>query len=136
MQTLNVVFIGLMAMIATIDFKTLKVPAWSLCVLCILIALKGNFSPLDAIYGLALMMGSMFLSDFILKKETIGGGDLWLGTAMSAFMGFDRFLIAYTVAALLGMIAMATIYRNQRSLDIAYVPYLAYGAFWAMFIAR
>lgn len=66
----------------------------------------------------------------------IGGGDFWLGTLMSLFMGFDRFLIAYTVAALLGTLAMWTIYRNDKIRDVAYVPYMAAGAFWAMFIAK
>jgi prepilin signal peptidase PulO-like enzyme (type II secretory pathway) len=134
MQAINLIFMLELAAIAYIDFKTFRIPLWALVALGVLIVLRGHINAMDAIYGLSMMIGSMFIGDFIMKRETIGGGDIWLGTAMSTFMGFDRFLITYTVAALLGMVAMMTVHRKFQSFDMAYAPYLAVGAFVAMVI--
>lgn len=136
MQALNVVFIGLMAMIAAIDYKTFRVPLWALVGLCVLVLLKGHLHAIDAILGLLFMLVTMRVCDLAMSRETIGGGDLWICVAMSAFMGFDKFIIAFTVAAILGQIACITIHRKHSMFDMAYVPYLAAGAFWALFIAR
>ena len=136
MAIINVGFIGLLGIIAAIDLRTLKIPLWSLFAVVAMIFIKGGFELNDLLFGFALMLASVFASDSLLRRETLGGGDLWIGTGMSCFMGFDRFLIAYTVAALAGSIAMMTVYRHERILSVAYVPYLAAGAFWAMFIAK
>ena len=133
MQAINVGFIGLLAVLSSIDLKTLKVPVWGLVALAFIVLVKG-FIFYDLFYGALIMAFSVYFSDFVLKRETVGGGDFWVGILMSCYMGLDRFLIAYTVAALMGQIAYMTV--NRRANDVAYLPYLAYGAFWAIFVAK
>ena len=55
MQALNVAFIGLMATVAAIDYKTLKVPMWSLFAVLILAIFKG-FMFADMFQGFLLMV--------------------------------------------------------------------------------
>lgn len=135
MQALDLVFLGLLGIIAAIDYKKFYVPFWGLMAIMALCVIKQPLTlTTDMCRGLLLMLVSLFLGDYILERETLGGGDLWLGTAMSAFMGIDKFIIAYTVAALLGMVAMMTVHRKFQMFDMAYAPYLAAGAFVAMVI--
>ena len=136
MQTLDLGFISLMTILATIDFKTLRVPIWGLVALIVLIVANGHYAIMDTIYGACIMIASVFLSDYILQRETVGGGDFWLGILMCSFMGFEKFWVAYTMASIFGCISMFTVYRNNRTLDVAYVPYLTAGAFWALFIIK
>lgn len=143
MQVLNVSFLAILTWIAVIDFKSFKVPLFGLCAIVALIFIKypslkyftmsSQFAN-DVVNGMITMIASLFIGDWIMKRETLGGGDVWLGVAMSAFMGFDKFLFAYTVAALLGMVVMMTIHRKLQCFDMAYAPYLAIGAFIAMVI--
>ena len=83
MQALDVGFLGLLSWIAVCDFRSFKVPFFGLFAIVALAFLK-TFLLNDMIFGFTLMFVSMSLGDMILGRETLGGGDIWLGTAMSA----------------------------------------------------
>jgi len=133
MQTIDVAFVLTVCLIALFDLKTLRIPLVGLISIGVCCMYKG-FSFQDLFYGFGLMIMSIFISDLVLRRETVGGGDLWLGMAISTYLGFDRFLTAYIIAAVLGTLAMMTVFREKRYLDIPYAPYIAVGTIGAMFI--
>lgn len=121
----NVAFLILLLCVAIIDIKTLKIPLWSLAVVLLLCAIKGKFDSMDFVFGFGTMWVSQILSDSILGRETIGGGDVWMGALISLFIGFDKFIYAFTISAFLSTVGMIYLYNKRKILDVAYMPYLA-----------
>ncbi len=93
----------------------------------------------DAIVGLLLGGGLFYaialLSELILKREGMGGGDIKLIAMIGAFLGWRHMLLTLFLAALSGsVIGLILIARGRdRSEPIPFGPFLSVGAMVALF---
>jgi leader peptidase (prepilin peptidase)/N-methyltransferase len=93
----------------------------------------------NAIVGLLLGGGLFYaiaiLSERILKREGMGGGDIKLIAMIGAFLGWRPMLLTLFLAALAGsLIGLILIWRGRdRSEPIPFGPFLSFGAMVALF---
>lgn len=83
------------------------------------------FIILDGIYAFVCMFIVRILGDFLLKKETMGGGDIKMMAYISMIMGFKTSIIVIFVAAFLALpLSIINMYKNKSNM-IPFGPYLA-----------
>ena len=75
------------------------------------------------------------LGELILKKESMGGGDVKLAAMLGAFMGWKLILAALFVAFLVGaVVGVVTLARKPKDWDssLPFGPFIALGAVLAL----
>ncbi len=73
------------------------------------------------------------IGDFIFKKESMGGGDVKLLAMIGAFLGWKIALLTLPLASVFGAVVGVVIKIKTKESLIAFGPYLALGAFIAIF---
>lgn len=109
--------------VALIDGDTMEIPdgITLFCLFCYLVFLPflGNFpySLSEGLLGAAVIGGGMLIlslgMDFLLKKETLGGGDVKLFFVLGLFTGLWKGLLMLILACIVGLLA-AVVQRNTK----------------------
>ena len=88
----------------------------------------------DGLYGSLVFAGFLFamgiIGQFILKKESIGFGDVKLGLILGGFLGFELSVLALYLSFLFAAIVvvlMVMLGTVKRGMKIPFGPYLAMG---------
>jgi leader peptidase (prepilin peptidase) / N-methyltransferase len=93
--------------------------------------LPGGLGVKDAFLGALCGGGGLFLTGFIgdkvMKKETMGGGDIKLMAMAGAFLGVKLVLIAFFFGSFIGAVAGLVIKLRSGRSDIAFGPALSAG---------
>lgn len=80
------------------------------------------------------------LGDFLFKKESMGGGDIKMAAMLGAFLGWEKLLLCFFVAVLLGaLVGIITTFFSSKvreSRVIPFGPFLALGAFVSIFWSK
>lgn len=90
-------------------------------------------SSLGMLAGIGLIYGVARLGEFLFRKESMGGGDLKLLAMIGTFLGFEKTLLAFFIAPLIGAPVGIVLWKIKNSKYIAFGPYLALGAVIALF---
>ena len=99
----------------------------------ILVHLKSlGISLIGLLVGAGVIYAMGMLGDFMLKKETMGGGDVKLMGMIGGFLGWKAALLTFFIAPFFG--AVFGIVEKIRTKDsaIAYGPFLVLGAVISM----
>lgn len=84
-----------------------------------------------ALYLIALMGEALF------KKESMGGGDIKMAAMMGAFLGWQKVILVFMLAAVIGLIISVAIMifsaKLRRERMIPFGPFLATACFVALF---
>lgn len=102
--------------------------------------IPGGLSPLDALIGLLVGGGSLYLiamlGDWLFKKESMGGGDIKMAAMLGTFLGWQKVLFVFIASAMIGLvvsIAMMIVSANMRKERvIPFGPFLAGAALLAI----
>ncbi len=100
----------------------------------VLAALDGwpglRFALIGAAAGFALIWGVGTVGTWALKKDAMGGGDLWMMTMVGAFVGWSGVLLTVFLAALLGTLVFGPIAlaKRQQGLQLPFGVFLATAA--------
>jgi prepilin signal peptidase PulO-like enzyme (type II secretory pathway) len=134
---MTLVFLAALVVLAWFDLKRQRIPIEPIFLLLI-VGLLGRAVIGDAPNALlGLMIGFFFfgLQFFLSKGRWIGDGDIWLGMAMGAWLGWEGMLIALYVAYIGGgllallLLGLKVWKRGQR---LPLVPFLALGGIVAV----
>jgi len=100
-------------------------------------SIPGGISPLDSLKGFFIVGGILYgialLGDWVLKKETMGGGDIKLVAMGGAILGFQKGMLSLFLGSIFGALMgvyMLIIYKKR---DLAFGPALVLGiwySFW------
>ena len=90
-----------------------------------------------ALVGFIIGGGSIYamglLGDIVLRKESMGGGDVKLMAMMGAFLGWKIALLAFFIAPFFGAIVGVVEKIRTKDSTIAYGPFLVFGALVSLF---
>ena len=133
------ILIYLLIPITFIDIDHLIIPnQFILLGLLVLgIGLPFNFLPItwiEGVYGSLVFAGFLFtiglIGQFILKKESIGFGDVKLGLILGGYLGVEYSILAlymsFAIAAVMVFILLGGKFINRKA-KIPFGPYLAGG---------
>jgi len=133
------ILIYLLIPITFIDIDHLIIPNQFILIglLVLAIGLPFNLLPLnwlDGIYGALVFAGFLFfigvIGQFILKKESIGFGDVKLGLILGGYLGVEYSILAlylsFAIAAIMVFILLGGKFINRKA-KIPFGPYLAGG---------
>ena len=84
------------------------------------------------VYGGGILVLSL-LMDKVLKKESLGGGDIKLLAVIGLYLGFVCALFALIAACLIGLVCVLLLRRKDAPPQIPFGPYLSAG-FWLMLL--
>ncbi len=88
---------------------------------------------LTALVVFTLMLGLFYLYLRLKGIEGVGGGDLWLMAAISAYFGFVHVPLIFFLAALLALIYYLVRIRNPQT-GIAFGPFIAVSSYIWIFV--
>jgi leader peptidase (prepilin peptidase) / N-methyltransferase len=138
------VFSLLMLTIAIIDWKHLIIPNQLVITGLITgILLKGIFGGtvlidclISSVISFLVLLAIMLLGNFLLKKESMGMGDVKLAAVIGLFLGLWNFLIALWFAAILGMLYVLIksfiLYLSSHNLSSQNLNKVPFGSFMAI----
>lgn len=100
----------------------------------------GGLGIIGALVGLAAGGGSLYLiallGDWLFKKESMGGGDIKMAAMLGAFLGWQKILLIFLSASIIGLVAsialMAFSEKLRRTRLIPFGPFLATAAMLAI----
>lgn len=129
------VFIALLFYAAFKDLKDRRIPNFVCVSICILAVTRvifiSDISPLSSFLGL-FVCALPFLIFTLVKKGSIGGGDIKLLGSVGLFLGLCSSFLMLFVTLLLFLIV--TIIRKQENKIVPFAPYVAVGAAAALTI--
>lgn len=135
------ILFSILLAVALIDAETMEIPDGLILSGILLFALflypHGNSAARakDALIGcIAIGGGILLLSlllDFLLKKETLGGGDVKLLAMLALFTGTFRGLLLILSASLIGLFFFA-LRRNTRQKEFPFGPALSLSAVFVL----
>lgn len=88
-----------------------------------------KFALIGILVGGGVVYVSNFISDFLLKKQRLGGGDLKFLAMIGAVLGWKSALITFLIAPVFGFF-LSIIMKNKKS--IPYCPCLSVAALISM----
>jgi len=95
-------------------------------------------SLIGILVGGILFYLSAVLGEVLFKKESMGGGDIKLAMMLGAFLGWQKILLVFLLAAVLGAtvggIALFLSKEVKKTKMIPFGPFLALGSILAIFI--
>lgn len=95
-------------------------------------------SLIGILVGGILFYLSAVLGELFFKKESMGGGDIKLAMMLGAFLGWQKILLVFLLAAVLGAtvggIALLLSKEVKKTKMIPFGPFLALGSILAIFI--
>jgi leader peptidase (prepilin peptidase)/N-methyltransferase len=99
--------------------------------------LPGRLTPLESLIGAlaggGIMYGIAVAGDAVYKRETMGGGDIKLASAIGAFMGWKILLVALFAAFVMGAIGgLIYLAVGGKEKTVPFGPFLAAGALLAL----
>ena len=137
---LNCILVFTLILVARIDESFFKIPiALNLIFLFngILLNLYNwtfNLGVLSFFISLFLLVSIKYLTDFILKKDSFGWGDIILISNLSLFFGIYNLPFILFVSSLSGIIWYFYKKRNALENTIAFGPHIALSGIWLLFI--
>lgn len=87
---------------------------------------------LGMLAGVGLIYAVAILGEFLFKKESMGGGDLKLLAMIGAFLGWEKTVLTFLIAPLLGAPVGLIIWKVTKNRYIAFGPYLAMASMIAL----
>ena len=111
----------------------------------IAVGLAYSFTPygmgaLDSVIGILVGGGVLYsialLGEFLFKKESMGGGDIKMAAMMGAFLGWQKVILVFMLAASIGLVISIALmvfsaqFRKDRM--IPFGPFLATACFVAL----
>lgn len=125
--------------VALIDLDTMEIPDGILvfCVLIFLLFLPAHSAPLTRlrdgalsalIFGGGFLILSLFM-DFVLKRESLGGGDIKLFATLGLFFGGWKSLLLIILSCLVGLLFFLACCRHgDRRKEFPFGPSIAFAA--------
>ena len=151
MFIINLVFMYFLIVIGFIDLKTRLIYNRVLVSLLLFAIMAQTVSPFtqwqNALLGVLIGGGAMYLVSLlgkaVLKKESLGMGDVKLAAVAGFFLGWQNILIAVYTGFVFALITMLMINSIKRSRIVGYIPlgpFLALGIitfiFWGKDIVQ
>ncbi len=142
------VLFAMLLVVTFIDFEYLIIPDRitypGMALGVVLSFVSPLITPLESIIGLLAGGATLYLlavvGDKMLKKESLGGGDIKLAAMLGAFLGWKNIFIIFFGAALLGLIyaliRMALARHSAVGRMIPFGPFLAAAAMLAFFFGH
>jgi leader peptidase (prepilin peptidase) / N-methyltransferase len=128
-------YILLLAGVMYFDLKQFIIPNWltlPAIALALLFCLLSRFGYLDIALRIAstggMFLAAGFLTSFFLKKETIGGGDIKLITAVGLYKGWQEGLLIIffsAVSALVSVLVLTALKKRKMEDRIPFGFYIA-----------
>ena len=137
---LNSILVFTLILVARIDENFFKIPiALNLIFLFngILLNLYNwtfNLGVLSFFISLFLLVSIKYLTDFILKKDSFGWGDIILISNLSLFFGIYNLPFILFISSLSGIIWYFFKKKNNLEETIAFGPHIALSGIWLLFI--
>lgn len=136
------VFVSLLIILTFIDFEHYVLPdilTIPMIILGIIFSFFSEISLKESLIGIiaysALFLVLFLLGEFVVKKDIMGFGDVKLGAAIGAFIGYSGFvtvylfyMMAFTFGAVVGVILIAAKIKKRGEL-IPFGPYIAISGF-------
>ncbi len=133
----NLVFLCCLFCLSLVDWEISEIPdgcllaaaaAWALCAPFVLSSWKEALRYLAAglVFGGALLVCGLAM-DRILKKDSLGGGDIKLFAVVGLYLGFGGGLFAVILSCLLGLL-LAAVLRRRPGEPFPFGPAIAAGA--------
>ena len=102
--------------------------------------LPGGIGIYSALIGLLAGGGSLFLiailGDWLFKKESMGGGDIKMAAMLGAFLGWEKILLIFISASVIGLVVSLVIMcfsaKLRKERMIPFGPFLAVAAVLAI----
>lgn len=137
------IMIGLMLVIFVYDLKTqyiLDTFSWTLLIIAILGSLFIVGMPItDLIYGMLAGGGMLAILVIISREKWMGMGDVIIGSAMGAMLGYPLAIsfifIAFILGSLVGMVLIA-LKRKKIKDAVPFAPFLVLSALINLFIGQ
>lgn len=99
-------------------------------------ALTSNL--IGALVGFVLVLFSYFLGRIILKKDAIGGGDLYLTAMLGLYLGWQKIITAYFLSFLIAgvfiILLSLKLKKVPRDMKIPFGPFLSVGGFLGLIV--
>lgn len=138
----NWIFICMLFLLSLVDLEIYEIP--NLCII-ISIVVWGASVPLmkeplnilksGLIAGFSFGIGMLLISllfDKILKKESLGGGDVKLFFVMGLYLGVMRSLFSLVLACIIGLVFALITRRGQKDKKIPFGPSIAVATFFML----
>ncbi len=98
--------------------------------------LPGGIGIINAVIGLAVGGGSLYLiavfGDWLFKKESMGGGDIKMAAMLGAFLGWQKIILIFMSAAVIGLVVSLVIMifsaKVRQTRVVPFGPFLAAAA--------
>jgi leader peptidase (prepilin peptidase)/N-methyltransferase len=102
--------------------------------------LPGGISILDAFIGMLVGGVSLYLiallGDWLFKKESMGGGDIKMAAMLGAFLGWQKMILIFIAAALIGLVVSLVVMmfssQVRKTRVVPFGPFLAMAAMVAI----
>ena len=87
---------------------------------------------LGAVTGAGSLLATELFSKLVFRRSGMGMGDVKLMGAVGLFLGWEKSLLSFLLASLVGAIVMLLLRRGLKQ-EIPFGPWLALGAVLALF---
>jgi len=138
----NWIFICFLFVLSIVDLEIYEIP--NLCII-VPIVIWGASIPLlkeplvtlksGLIAGFSFGIGMLLISllfDKILKKESLGGGDIKLFFVMGLYLGVMRSLFAVVIACIVGLVFALITKKRRKDAKIPFGPSIAFATFFML----
>ena len=134
----DLIFVSCLFCLSLVDIDIREIPdgtltisalAWVVCAWPVYGDIKTILIHVAAglVYG-AAFLGMSLLMDKILKKESLGGGDIKLFAVVGLYLGFLPTLFCVMIACITGLLATALL----KSKSISFGPFIAVGTYFML----
>lgn len=102
--------------------------------------LPGGIGAIGAFIGLLVGGGSLYLiailGDWLFNKESMGGGDIKMAAMLGAFLGWQKIILIFISAAVIGLVVSLVIMifsaRVRKTRVVPFGPFLATAAMFSI----